>query len=833
MAIKVLTSRTTTNENTAGSQCGTEVAVLADGSYVVVWADSNPDPSTLIYPQYSPTTIVFQHYSAAGQPIGDNQTVPVDTLGQFNRGAHDVIGTADGGFAITYQIVDSRDRHSIFEMKFYAPDGTLTSSETLYSGAFENSWGSNLFSVGGFTWVTGTATDGNPDPFLRVFNAANVEVTAFSTDDLLGDTTRLESSLNGVKLVGSDVAVIAYGSSRINFARVDTNTGGVIGDTVGIAEPDLQFPRPKVLALTGGGFIVSYAVNNSGNPNNRDYDVAFKVYNADGSLEVNETLIHVLTDGAQQSHDVGALPNGGFIAIWVDESEEAVFARIFGADGQPQEGTKLIDSPGIRRPSLDAELLPDGRIIITLDDNEVTTMIIDPLWEVPPDVDELLLGTSENDTIYGYGGNDTIMGLEGNDFLDGGSGIDEMSGGLGSDKYIVRHINDIVIETAGEGWYDTVYAEVNYTLPDDSSIEVLRSISSSRVQNINLTGNGFDQTISGDAGNNILEGGGGADTLIGFGGDDVYIVRDSAVVVVEEGDGGRIPHLYGFDKVFSSVSLALPDDSAVEVLRTISTRSTQDINLTGNGSHQVIMGNAGENVLDGSFGDDTLLGMDGHDTLIGQNGDDYLDGGTGTDEMWGGNGNDTFYVSDSSDSVFDGADKGILDRVLSAVSYVMTPGSYIEFLSTQDSNGVQAINLTGNIRSQTITGNAGNNQLDGGAGNDTLVGLEGNDTLIGQEGNDVLRGNIGGTNVMFGGAGDDVIVVRSETDTVFEDLGQGNDTVMSSVDFILSADSYVEDLRASSYNSHQDIDLTGNEFDQIIAGNYGDNRLSGMGGAIL
>ena len=56
------------------------------------------------------------------------------------------------------------------------------------------------------------------------------------------------------------------------------------------------------------------------------------------------------------------------------------------------------------------------------------------------------------------------------------------------------------------------------------------------------------------------------------------------------------------------------------------------------------------------------------------------------------------------------------DRVFASVSYALGGYSFVETLSTTDSGGTAAINLTGNELANTILGNAGNTVLDGGAG---------------------------------------------------------------------------------------------------------------------
>ena len=125
----------------------------------------------------------------------------------------------------------------------------------------------------------------------------------------------------------------------------------------------------------------------------------------------------------------------------------------------------------------------------------------------------------------------------------------------------------------------------------------------------------------------------------------------------------------------------------------------------------------------------------------------------------------------------------------------------------------------------TITGGNLDDTLDGRGGNDILAGLGGNDTLIGGSGNDQLDGGLG-ADTMFGGTGNDTYVVNSLNDVIVERSGEGNDTVVSSLTYILGAN--LENLTLTGTAA---INGTGSSVANVITGNSGANVLDGGAGA--
>jgi Ca2+-binding RTX toxin-like protein len=112
-----------------------------------------------------------------------------------------------------------------------------------------------------------------------------------------------------------------------------------------------------------------------------------------------------------------------------------------------------------------------------------------------------------------------------------------MDGGAGNDTYVVDDLADVVREATGDG-SDTVIALVTYTLAPTAEVETLQAVGAGTGPTLNPTGNGFANTIIGNANDNVLDGRGGADRLVGLGGNDAYVVDNVGDQVVEEAGGG-------------------------------------------------------------------------------------------------------------------------------------------------------------------------------------------------------------------------------------------------------------------------------------------------------
>ena len=141
-----------------------------------------------------------------------------------------------------------------------------------------------------------------------------------------------------------------------------------------------------------------------------------------------------------------------------------------------------------------------------------------------------------------------------------------------------------------------------------------------------ISGLGND-TLRGNAADNMLNGGGGADAMAGLAGNDSYVVDNPGDVVFE------IPG-EGIDTLWTSVNRGLDNDFEAIVLFGAAT------DAGGNGQDNIVSGNERDNNLYGIGGVDSLYGHDGSDRLFGEDDNDYMTGGEGTDAYYGGAGYD-------------------------------------------------------------------------------------------------------------------------------------------------------------------------------------------------
>jgi Ca2+-binding RTX toxin-like protein len=157
--------------------------------------------------------------------------------------------------------------------------------------------------------------------------------------------------------------------------------------------------------------------------------------------------------------------------------------------------------------------------------------------------------------------------------------------------------------------------------------------------------------------------------------------------------------------------------------------------------------------------------------------------------------------------------------------------------------------LFGDADNDFLAGGLGDDAIDGGTGGDSLYGEEGNDTLtggtsfefdqlVGGNGNDVIHGDSGqgDYDYLYGNAGNDSFYVDTPADLVFEQAGEGVDTVFAD---IVGGGYYLYDnienlmlLGSTPFGVGNALanNLTGNAIGNYLLGGAGNDTLNGKGG---
>ena len=461
--------------------------------------------------------------------------------------------------------------------------------------------------------------------------------------------------------------------------------------------------------------------------------------------------------------------------------------------------------------------------------------------------DNLIIGNSGENELYGAEGNDTLVVDNIDTVIDGGDDIDTVQSFYDVNLTDSRFSNVENIQLLDRIDYDEVNEQWNFA--DDQAILGIGN----SVANL-IVGNIADNSLVGADDNDTLVGAQGVDTLVAGEGDDLIIIdADDSLV-----DGGS-----GADTVESEFDVDLTESrfTGVENI-TLVDRFT----LSGEEGAEPEL--AEEQAIYG-------IGDSLDNIIVGNTAGNFLIGGDGFDQLFGGEGNDTLLI-DSSDLAVDGGDG--TDLVLSEEDVDLTNSIFVDVENVTlldryvdgelDYN--QATLAIGNDLENVITGNLSDNSLDGGAGADQLFGGEGVDTLFGglstldDAGNiatddldDTLDAGVGddlliggaGVDSLVGGAGNDTLIVDDADQVIpgdaqdIADGGEGIDWVFSSynVDLGDGRFSNIENAQLSNryeinengdsiLSSDQDINLSGDDSANILIGNIGDNQIFGQAG---
>lgn len=443
--------------------------------------------------------------------------------------------------------------------------------------------------------------------------------------------------------------------------------------------------------------------------------------------------------------------------------------------------------------------------------------------------DDALDGLGGDDLLVGHGGEDSLKGGAGDDTLLGGSGDDILDGGAGADALIGGDGVDIAS-------YASAGAGVSVTLKNSAVVDagpiadVFSGIEG-------LEGSAFNDTLTGDDGDNEIIGAAGADRLEGGAGNDLYTIR--------AGDGDDVILDRGVDASGLSEEIAVSAEGAVGsgFAESFSLVSTTDL---GGGVYQytyqwtLIHNASGDTAYSQQLAYFSPQGLapqffnanywlngfaptgQGQEISRAVGAVSYFDGGADDALLWetGESLSELAFALDGNDLLVQGGANTL------RIEGFQLADTRIEELSLSDglvaNLGGILFNGVGTASEDFLVGDAAANTLNGGDGDDVLSGGAGADSLSGGEDDDVLEGGAGADS-LDGGAGLDIVRYLGSSAGVTVNLATGAGLGGEAEGDTLSN---IEVIHGSQYNDN----ITGDAADNRLFGHDGADVIDGAGG---
>jgi hypothetical protein len=371
----------TVNSSTSNTQSQSQIAVLADGGWVVTWRSEAQDGAG--------GGIYSQRYAANGVRVGVETRVNTATAGEQTAPA--VAALSDGGWVVTWTDQNNGDGSGQgVLMQRYTASGAAAGAVQI-ANSFTSSTQADP-AVAGYTggyavvWYSSGNIGGNSnDIYLRRFdNSGNQVLVETRISTTPGNAAQAQAGSQ------SDPAIAARADGSLVIAWTDSNgndgsSNGVYLRTVSASGTlsDVQLVNsyttgaqyePAVATLTGGGFVVVWR---SDSQDGSSAGVYAQRFDANGVKVGTEFLVNESTSGGQYQPAVTGTANGGFVVSWYNDNYDVsgtgstsdVYVREFDAAGLALDGQRKLSSSSDGQESEPAIAhLGNGNFVVSYSD---------------------------------------------------------------------------------------------------------------------------------------------------------------------------------------------------------------------------------------------------------------------------------------------------------------------------------------------------------------------------------------------------------------------------------------------------------------------------------
>ncbi|MEY4980459.1 MAG: hypothetical protein RLZZ352_2729, partial [Pseudomonadota bacterium] len=467
---------TLVNTTTGGSQESPTITGLADGGYVVAWMSLNQDGDGW--------GIYTQRFDANGATMGSETQVNTHTY--TDQHTPSIAALADGGYIVTWTSYDQGGDILGTYSQRYDTNGNAVGTETQVNGSVgvtQHHSSVTGLADGGYviTWKSENENGGSNGIYSQRYKAdGNPQTVVSLTGDSSDNTLRFDPNnnidqawLNGA--AGHDTLYGGAGQDILNGGKgSDFMTGGASDDLYIVDDPDDMVVETDANPSTGG---VDTVVLLSG---------------------VDRFTLGANIEGAM-------IDSAGSVSLTGNDLDNAL---LVGDGDHTIDGGAGIDVISFILVTGDVFTGEGISINLSLSSAQATgDSGIYTLLNI-----ENLAGSEYDDHLIGNSGDNMLDGDAGDDTLDGGEGADTLLGGIGNDTYVVDNAGDVVNEDGSLflGGTDTVRVMglSSYSLGNHIENAVILNNGAS-----NLTGNSLDNRLVAGAGDNVIDGDLGIDTV--------------------------------------------------------------------------------------------------------------------------------------------------------------------------------------------------------------------------------------------------------------------------------------------------------------------------------
>jgi Ca2+-binding RTX toxin-like protein len=552
-------------------------------------------------------------------PIQVGSETIVNTKTSDVQRAASVTGLDGGGWVVTWSAANQDGSGLGIYQRLYDENGTTSGDDILVNET--TSGDQSLPSVtalngGGWTvtWQSDGAVGGDPSGFgiyQRTFNAGGSIFKAENLVNTFKTGNQLQPSVTDLSDGGWVVTWVSVGE--------DGSSGGIymrkyteLGSSLGVFEP-VNFTKMgdqthvAVAGLSKGGWVVTWA---SAGLDGSSYGVYQQRYNGNGAkVGGEEILVNTETTLNQESPDVTALEDGGWVVTWVSAAQdgdgEGIYQQRYDENGAKVGGEVLVNTTkndDQNSPSVTG--LFDGGWVVT--------------WtSLGQDGSKEGIYQQRFTKTGAKAGGEMLV----NEITTGAQTLPDVAA-LADGGWVITWESDGQ-DGSSYGVYQRHYTPTDPTLPGLAGLSVME-----------LAADGTKILTLPQAG-----------ALDAF----TYSLGDDPKGRFEiVGNELRVKNGVAFDyeqNTSHNVTVKVTDAAGRSALQTY---TINVLNLTptektaGTGGDDVVWGGGGRDTLSGGAGNDQLRGNKGRDTLNGGTGNDVLSGGASNDKLTGGTGRDAF-----------------------------------------------------------------------------------------------------------------------------------------------------------------------------------------------